>query len=508
VARRKTIFVACALLLLSVAALVAAVLLLSMPSSRGHNVLLITIDTLRADYLGCYGNDSANTPNIDRLGREGLLFENAFTPIPSTLASHSSILTGLYPHEHGVRDNAVYFLPEEIDTLGEILVDQGYETAAFVSAFVLNEQFGIAQGFAHFDDQMDDPIESEAVSKRRDLPEYSRWWIEQKAKPFQRSAENTATQALAWLEERRGGAPFLCWVHLFDPHMPYTPPASWQEHLAAGEPGSGMMDGTMATVHEQVKANNGILRTGDLKRMQELYAAEVAYTDHWVGRLLAALDDLGVRENTLIVFASDHGESFGEHLGLFFEHNSSVFDETLHVPLIVAAPPSAGLASGRDAAVASLVDVTPTILDYLEIPPPEVLSGCSLIAAHKNSGETDPFAAGQQGRKVYFESLCSMQAMPTPIFYKGVRSLDWKLFRVMENNSTQRKVWRFFNVRTDPGEQRDLSYLGEQGFGALLEALAGYLRMSRVNEQSPPNFWPLNEDTERLERMRALGYIK
>jgi len=469
------------------------------------NVLLITLDTLRADHLGCYGRANAETPRIDALAREGVLFEKAFTPAPSTLPAHVSILTGLYPHQHGVRDNAVYYLPDEEQTLAEILAGEGYVTAAFTSAFVLNEQFGVGQGFGVFDDEMDDPIEKALDKPRDDLPEYSQWWMEQKTKPFQRIAENTVGQAAGWLRANSEKKPFFCWVHLFDPHMPYTPPEPWLEKFAAGY--DGPMDGTMSAVLDSVKAGGDKIMHADVEHMIDRYDGEIAYTDHWVGRLLDVLDETGVRGKTLIIVVSDHGESFGEHLGLFFEHNASVYDETLHVPLIIVPPQGAAAAGRRSNAAVSLVDIVPTVLDIVDADAPEDLPGRALLAGEGGADRAGKETGGGD-RTVYFEALCSRQAMPSSIHYRGARSADYKLFRVIENKTRGRQTWRFHCNRDDPAETQDLARAGGAEFSAMEQALLRFLKLGRVNEKSPKNFWPLQDDEERIERMRALGYIK
>ena len=490
--------------ILAVLALVLAAaaifLLLNRRGGEKWNVLLITVDTLRADRLGCYGYDRAETPNIDGLAEKGVLFENAVSPIPSTLPSHSSIMTGLYPHQHGVRDNAVYYLPDEAETLGEVFSNEGYETAAFVSAFVLNSRFGIDQGFGLFDEELDEPIEKPG-KERPDLPAYTRWWMERKAKPFQRSAEHAVEKAAGWLREVTGGdsagaasEPFFCWVHLFDPHMPYNPPEQWLNRFP--DLSDGAMDGTMDCVHAQVKANKGKLKPEHLVQMAGRYDAEIAYTDHWIGRLLAVLDETGARDRTIVVFTADHGESFGEHIGLFFEHNASVYDETLRVPLIVA-PPSLKIPGTRNRSLTSLVDIFPTMLDLAGIDLPGGLPGRSLFGHVEN-----------EERIVYLEALCSEQAMPSPIHYRGVRSLTHKLFRVVENKSKGRRAWGFYNIAEDPGEKRDIKKTRGADFAMMEEALRRYLELGRESGGTPANFWPLQDDEERIEKMRALGYIK
>ena len=477
------------------------------------NIVLLTLDTLRADHLGCYGNDSVQTPNIDQLAREGVLFENAFAPVSTTLPSHSTILTGLYPHQHGVRDNGVYYLPEEQVTLGEILSDEGYATGAFVSAFVLDRRFGIDQGFDTFDDEMENPLVASKEESEESLPKYSKWWMDTWAKPYQRVGGSTVDRAIEWIGAQGGDKPLFCWVHLFDPHMPYTPPQPWLEKLSSDY--DGPMDGTMATVMDESEKLGGAIRNEDLARMIELYGGEVAYTDHEVGRLLDALDEKGLRGRTLIILTADHGEGFGEHIGICFEHSKSVYDEVLRVPLIVAAPagapastppasspPAAGVRGARSKYLASLVDILPTALDYAGVDAPAGIAGVSL---RRKAGVDDP------NRTVYFEALCSKQALPDPVFFKGVRTRDFKLFGMIERKDQGRQALFLYDEQIDPGEMQNL-LTSESGRGPVYDRMKGELRrlfdLSRVDEKNPSNFWPLQDDVERRDRMRSLGYVR
>lgn len=272
------------------------------------NVLLVTIDTLRADRLGAYGHQAAHTPVLDQLAREGVLFENAIAVAPVTMPSHASIMTGLLPPAHGVRDNGTYVLDAAATTLAEVLADAGYDTAGFVSAVVLAQRYGIAQGFAHYDDEL---------------------WSEADPKLFmirERRAERTVERALHWLDQREARQdrrPFLAWVHLFDPHQPYHAPL----------------------VHSTRTTNP--------------YDAEVAYVDHALGALFEHLKQTGQWERTLVVVTADHGESLGEHGER--THAVFIYRSTTHVPLLLRLP---GRFEGGQRYVGPVrsIDILPTIL--------------------------------------------------------------------------------------------------------------------------------------------------
>src|SRR5437773_3112139 len=311
--------------------LLAAVLVLLGGCSSGHdrpNVLVITVDTLRADRLGCYGFGLAHTPAIDRLADEGVRCADAATSAPITLPAHSSIMTGLYPPAHGVRDNGNYALAPEAVTLAERLHDAGYRTAAFVSALVLARRYGLDQGFDLYDDDL---------------------WSEDEPPLFmirKRPAPRTADRALAWLrgwKADRGGQPFFMWVHFFDPHEPYE------------------------------------LRSTDLAALAPTpYDAEVAQADRGVGRVLDWLRSEGVLDHTLVVFTADHGESLGEHGEP--THGIFIYDATGHVPLIWRLPPAFPAGATYDGPVRH-IDIVPTILAVLGLSGGETTQGLDLLPA-------------------------------------------------------------------------------------------------------------------------------
>lgn len=295
-------------------------------SAAGFNVALITLDTTRADRLGSYGYEKAETPNLDRLAREGVRFADAVSPAPITLVAHTSILTGLDPYHHGVRHNGQYRLDPSASTLAETLKAKGYETAAFVSAFVLDARYGLAQGFDRYDD------------RTKTLP----------GQPFgglgERTAEAVTDAALAWLGGRDGAKPFFLWVHYYDPHAEYKPPETFARRFPASP-----------------------------------YDGEVAYMDSQVGRLLKAIEKTG--EKLLVVVAGDHGESFGEHSE--FTHARLLYEPTQRVPLILWSPASISRPQVVDEVVVGLVDIFPTILDLLSIEDQAPRDGVSLRLARE-----------------------------------------------------------------------------------------------------------------------------
>jgi len=281
-------------------------------------VLLVTIDTCRADRFGCYGGE-VETPTVDRLAQDGTLFLQASAPAPMTLPSHLSILTGLYPDRHGVRDNGAGVLPDEAVTLAEVLRDCGWSTAAFVSAVPLDSGFGPDQGFALYDDDFVQVPLSGKVMSRIDAD--------------QRVATDVTDLAVAWLQDTAGETGRLAWVHYFDPHAPYSPPSPFAERYG-----------------------------------RQSYDGEVAYVDAQLARLVEAAGS-----SALVVVVADHGESLGEHDEL--THGFFVYESALHVPWVMRGP---GVPAGKRVATpVSLVRVFPTILDLLGLEPPAGLDGTS-----------------------------------------------------------------------------------------------------------------------------------
>ncbi|MGA1876285.1 MAG: tetratricopeptide repeat protein [bacterium] len=294
------------------------------------NIILITIDTLRADHLGCYGNSTMKSPHLDAIAREGVIFPHAYTPVPVTLPSHTSIFTGLYPFYHGVRNNGTFKADDKLETLTEVLRQHGFDTAAFIGSFVLDSRYGLNQGFDSYDDHMKkDPNQAFMVYNER-------------------TAGEVVQSAITWLREH-GRQRFFLWLHCFDPHAPYEPP----------EPFSTMY-------------------------RKNLYDGEIAYVDHALGDLFSSLKEQNMFDETLLVITSDHGEGLGEHAEK--THAIFVYDSTLHVPLIMRYPQEISGGSVVEMNV-STIDIMPTILDIFNIRHTLQFHGKSLLGLIHGSRE-------------------------------------------------------------------------------------------------------------------------
>jgi len=283
-----------------------------------RNVLLISIDTCRADRLSCYGYQRKTTPNIDAIAKEGILFENVVSPVPITLPAHSSMLTGTIPPYHGVHDNYDYRLGAGSVNLAEILKDKGFTTGAIVSAVVMDSEFGIDQGFDYYNDRFEDSAGTVPI--------------------VQRKGAKTSQLALQWLEDHKNEEFFL-FLHYFDPHAEYEPPEPFKSAYAG-----------------------------------RLYAGEIAYADYCIGAVIRRLKDLGLYDSTLLIITADHGESLHEHMEK--THDYFIYQSTLRVPLIFRIPGVVG--SKRVGDIAGLIDIVPTVCEILGIKAPKPMHGQDL----------------------------------------------------------------------------------------------------------------------------------
>ncbi len=356
------------------------------------NLLLITIDTLRADRLGVYGNDAVETPEIDRLAAEGVRFARALTSAPTTLPAHATILTGASPPRHGLRDNAAGVLSPAAHTMAEAFRSAGYRTGAFVSAFVLDARWGLSQGFDVYEGPPVAPGEAPAGPSEAE-----------------RNGAATIESALGWLEGA-GDEPWFAWIHLFDPHAPYAAPEPFGSRYAATP-----------------------------------YDGEVAYSDALVARLRARLEELGAWSNTTVVLTSDHGESLGEHGEP--AHGFFLYEPTLRVPLIIRPAGAVDAEPGSQApprgivveTTVALVDVFPTVAELWRLDSGNDIEGRSLVSALQ--GESIDMVP------VYSETL-------VPRLYFGWHEL--RAMSTDEEKFIAAPREELYDIRRDPAEEDNL----------------------------------------------------
>ena len=448
----------------------------SQPAASGNhlNVLLVTLDTSRADHLGAYGDNAALTPALDALAARGTLFEHAYTSCPQTLPAHATLLTGLQPPEHGLHANGKNQLASTIPTLAEILAQHGYQTAAFVAAFVLDAKFGLNRGFQTYDDDL-------SQAPKQDLPE---------PLSVARPGNLVVDAALAWLGKQSlgpaagvcsagplpfgslqaaksdrllgesqqptghdqpsavGHEPFFIWVHLYDPHYPYA-------------------------VHPELQ--------GTKFENVASYDGDVAFMDSQVGRLTAFLDEYHLRSNTLVIAVGDHGEGLEEHGEV--EHGYLLNEEVLHVPLILSLPGTVREGQ-RVGALVSLVDLFATVLDVLDVHADAPTHGRSLAAALR-------------GESIDSQPSYAESDLPYSIYgWSPVRSLttpEWKYIRTARPELYARASDRkeLYNLAGARAEQA-------QGLDQRLAAMEQQLVVRRAPAVAL-------KETDK-ERLRALGY--
>ena len=399
------------------------------------NLVLISIDTLRADHLSSYGSSDVSTPHIDKLAEEGVLFEQVQSVAPTTLPAHASLFTGRSPLRHNVHDNIGFYLSESIPTLAAHLSEAGYRTGGFVGAFVLDSRFGIARGFDTYYDDFD--AEPETVAD---------------GVVVQRRGEEVLKRAIEWMEKAAEPSPepkpFFTFLHFYDPHTPYDPPAPFQP-----------------------------AEDSDAAR----YRGEVAYADSLVGQLLSWLSSRDLDEKTVVALVSDHGEALGSHGER--THGFFLYEAVLRVPWIVRYP---GAPRGtRVSGLARIVDVAPTLVDLLSLAPLSGVDGKSLRVLIDDPQQASELAA-------YAETFVPRL------------SYGWSELQSLRRGSHKLILAprsELYDVEQDPGEVHDL----KEEQPELYEQLRSELDALMAGAESEAV--PQPTDAETLERLHALGYV-
>jgi choline-sulfatase len=421
------------------------------------NVILITLDTVRADRMGFLGSRRGLTPNLDALARQSVVFTRAYSQVPLTAPSHATILTGTYPQFNQVTDFQIP-LAQELPYAPEILRTHGYHTAAFVGAIILDPSARFAPGFDRGFDTYDAGFRA--------------WHSgEDRYQTTERRGGEVVAHALAWLNRHPQG-PFFMWIHLYDPHHPYDPPEPYKSKYASAP-----------------------------------YDGEIAYTDSAVGKFLGQLRARGLYDNSLIAVMADHGEGLGDHGE--DTHGIFLYDETIHVPLVIKLPSaaSAGKAPAKKAAAGKriespveLVDVLPTILQAVKIPVPPEVQGESLLGmltmkpAPASAESAEVTAATSPGRPAYAETdyphraygWSSLQALRTGkyLYIKAPRQ-------------------ELYDQSADPKAEHDLSSASTAVTGTLAAQLDAFRQKTSSGREAPASV----VDPEAQEKLAALGYV-
>lgn len=429
--------------------------------SRPRNLILVSVDTLRADHLPFYGYHRQTAPGLFLLGQDAAVFLNAFACSSTTLPSHVSMMTGLHPSTHGVLSNSDGCSAQAL-TLAEILHEAGFSTAAFVGATVLAASTGLAQGFEVYDDD---------VSAYFNQLEVEPAW--RAGAPFfpqqQVPADDVLDRALRWLGPGPK-TPFFLFVHLYDPHSPYVPPAG----------------------HRQTFVTPG----GDeMQRLRDLYDCEIYYADLQLQRLWRALERQHLKDETLVVFTSDHGEGLGDHQYLL--HAGEVYDEQLHVPLLMWGP---GVPKKKVNDLVDLTDLFPTVLQLLGLSaPPSEGNNLVRLLRGENPTMARAFAYGQRPpcKNLVRLYLLDGHDEVQPLEVRYLRSDKAKLLLPTPGKPL------LFDLVADPSETRDVSAQQPQ----LTRQYLGLLE--RPFEKPLPALAPVSRalSPEERERLRSLGYL-
>jgi arylsulfatase A-like enzyme len=431
------------------------------------NLILISLDTTRADHLSAYGYPRDTTPNLRRFAAEGVRFDAAYSATSSTGPSHASLFTSLYPSAHGVLKNGVS-LAEAHESLAERLEFRGYQTGAVVSSFVLSKKFGWGQGFAFFDDRFD---RKEATVQR------DSWEGHSVDAGFDRRAQYTTDRALRWLRwERDPQRPFFLFVHYFDPHQPYDPPEPVRSRLE--------------------RALTGQVRDAEL--LIALYDGELEYMDQEVGALLAGLSALELDAKTLVGITGDHGEGLLQHG--YVDHGVFLYEEFVRVPLLLRWP--GHLPSGRVIREpVESVDVAPTLLSLLGFPAAEAaFQGKDLASALTGEAELDPERPIYLQRQQYRPGMAgSMVRIWVSGELFGIRAGRWKY---LEGDAEEAR--ELFDLRTDPRETRNLITEHPEQAARLSRTLGSW--RGQFGASAMPGADRL--DPEDREALEALGYIE
>ncbi len=425
---------------------------------RPTNIILISIDTLRADHVGCYGYQRPTSPTLDKLASQGLLFEDATATSPWTLPSHGSLLTGLYPNRHGLK---TYYssLPTDVITLADVLKEHGFLTAAIVNSQYLINRYGLDRGFDDF------AYIKEIINQ---------WW-----------PSEVEDKAVEWLS-KHSSKPFFLFLHYYDVHSDYSSSLRYEKQFV--RPYSGPADGSTVQLLRFWRGQLS-LNQMDAEHLIDLFDASILQMDDGIARLLKLLETSGLLDNSLVIVTSDHGEEFLEHGGVL--HSQSQYQELIRVPLIMRGP---GIPqSKRLRNVVSHVDVMPTILSLLGIGQPSSLDGFDLCPLWQKSG----FQVPQR----YIFAMSSRRLMPPK--YEMVYNIECAIrhprYKLHHNRLTEKR--RFYDLQRDPQEKIDVASEHTSLVDSMLSQLKSFMSVDIVGPAAPPL------PPEEAERLKSLGYL-
>lgn len=466
------------------------------PPAGARSVLLVTMDTSRADYFGAYGRTDVRTPSFDRIAAEGVRLDHAYSQIPVTGPSHATIMTGVPPWEHGNLLNGLPVAPGYA-TLPEELRRRGWRTAAFVSAYVLDGKLGFSRGFEVYDDDFgwlqgfDETVPGRllAMAERFTNPDHV----------LERIGGRTTDAALDWMDrEVEDGQPFFVWVHLFDPHGPYAPPPPWDTAYYQGDPrdpAHTSMQGAQNIAAYLVPSLQGIT---DADYVLAQYAGEVSYVDDQIGRLLGWLEARGRLDDTLVIAVADHGESLaGEH-GVWFNHGDDLYEASTWIPWAMRLPGGAHAGAVLQSP-AELTDLAPTVYEVLDLPLPETAVGHSLLPALQ-TGEHRAFARGMCFDRPINQELRRKGELDKPTW--RIAALRTATTRFIDHEYQDLPSEHWSVTGPDPFRTETRAPISIPEENALGELTAGLLASGDVGRSQA------EQSEDAIRKLQALGYME
>jgi arylsulfatase A-like enzyme len=439
-----------------------------------RHVVIVSLDTTRADHFGLYGNRDVRTPRLDALARESVVLDDLMTVVPTTLASHVSLFTGTYPHTHGVPRNG-FMVDERNVMLPEILREQGFVTAGFAGSFALESRFNFAQGFDHYDESFE-RLAGTAGRQQNERP-----------------AESVTRAAVEWLDALGVPERLFLFVHYFDPHAPYEAPAPWDtQYDPRGREGLPDWKAFRPEGLAQVEP------TEEARRMALQYAAEISYLDGQVGALVDALRERGILDQALLLVTSDHGENFWEHPGSF-DHGWSTYQSTMRAVGLLRLP-GARHGGARIGGLAATIDLAPTVLSVLGMPAPAGLDG-EAIPLDPPPARLDRVRYGQATKP--WREVETDARWTNMLKERCVREGRYKLIQVPYAGREE-----LYDVEADPAEQADILAAGGAEARAVADRLRPKLEAWAASARPLPSRFESSQRDETLERLKALGYVE
>ena len=445
-------------------------------TAGSKHVLVISMDTTRGDHFGFMGNPSVKTPHLDALAAQSIVMDGYSTVVPTTLASHTTLLTGNYPHHHGVPRNG-FMVNKENLMLAEVLKDRGYQTAGFIGSFALESRFDFAQGFDHFDETFEVMVGDNGADQN------------------QRPADSVTDAVLSYLDGASSDDPHFLFVHYFDPHAPYeAPPPFDRAYDPTGRAGLLPIDRVRGD-----RDLDGGERLQNARRWMAQYASEISYMDSQIGRLLDGLRDRGILDEAVLVLTSDHGESLWEH-NEPFDHGRNVYEATIQAVCLFRLP-GGQHAGSRVRGLTSTIDVFPTLLSVLGLPIPESVDG--EVIPLDPPGEVDPARLVFAQATKPWRNVESDPRWRNMLKSRFVRQGKYKLIR-----TPYTRLEELFDLEADPQEQTNLLVSPTPEVLEVAERLRPQLEAWAKSARPLESHFESSQQEETMERLRSLGYIR